>query len=313
MLWRGPLVLALLVLSSPVPPRQVTIRPSEWVAVTVHAPTGPARDTVVVLPAMLGSGESVQRVVEGLVAEQSLVAVIDPLGMGSSARPREADYSLEAQAHRVVTVLDTLEWSRVWVMGVATSGTIAMRVAARAPERVHGVLSVAGGPVASQRTDGVRTAARLASLLDSPLGRPLARRHFTGQLKARSARADWLTATVLRRYLEPVLADLPGQLAVLQRMGEASEPEPIAVVLARVTVPVHLLVGAVATAGAPTSAQVALLRQQVRHARVDTVPAAGAMLIEEAPEAVMAAMRRLQAHGTTMCPHPLERRRILCD
>jgi pimeloyl-ACP methyl ester carboxylesterase len=295
--WRMPMVLALLVLSSPVPPRAVTIRPSEWVAVEVHVPTGRARDTVVLLPALLGSGPSVQRVVEGLVAEHALVAVIDPLGMGASARPRDADYSLEAQAQRIVAVLDTLGWSRVWVAGVATSGTIALRVAARAPDRVHGVLSIAGGPVASQRTAGVRTVARLATVLDSPLGRPLARRHFAGQLKSRSGRSDWLTPSALQRYLDPVLADLSGQLVALQRMSEASEPEPIEAVLARVTAPVHLLVGAIETPGAPTAAQVRLLQQHVRHTRVDSVPAAGAMLVEEAPDAVLAALRRLRARG----------------
>jgi hypothetical protein len=47
-----------------------------------------------------------------------------------------------------------------------------------------------------------------------------------------------------------------------------------------------VLVGAVAVPGAPTAAQLELLRRHVQDVRVDTVPATGVLLHEEAPGVV---------------------------
>jgi hypothetical protein len=51
--------------------------------------------------------------------------------------------------------------------------------------------------------------------------------------------------------------------------------------------PVRVLVGAVAVPGAPTTAQLELLRRHVQDVRVDTVPVTGVLLHEEAPGAAI--------------------------
>ena len=145
-------------------PRYLHVAPAESLAVfgatTRWTVASPSAAGVVLLPGTLGSAFALRHVTRSLEAAGVRVVVLDPLGMGASGRPRDADYSLEAQARRVVQVLDSLGWRRALVAGQGTSATIALRVAARAPERVLGVVSIAGGPVATQGTDGVRTALR---------------------------------------------------------------------------------------------------------------------------------------------------------
>lgn len=270
----------------PRPLRYVTVAPAESLAVQLPPDDSTADARVVLLTGVLGSAFSMRYVTADLAARGLAVAVIDPLGMGASSRPATADYSLEAQAARVLVVLDSLRWSRVVLAGQGTSATIALRVAARAPHRVAGVVSIAGGPVASQRTEGISLALRAGPLLNTPPGRALARRHFRRALRARAVHDDWVTPEVERAYVAPLLADLPRALRALKAMGASEEPKALETALARVTVPVRVLVGRVARPGAPTAAQLALLGRHLRDVRIDSLADNGVLLHEEAPGAV---------------------------
>lgn len=249
--------------------------------------------TAVLLPGPVGSAYAMRRVSAALVANGWRVVVVDPLGMGHSTRPAGADYSLTAQAARVLDALDVLGAGPVVVAGQGTSASIALRLAAARPERVLGVVSIAGGPIDRQATDGVRTALTLGRLLDTPPGRHLVRRRFARALRDRSASGDWVGDESVGAYLEPVLRDVGAALRALGAMGAAVEPEPIATVLPRVRAPVRLLVGSVVTPGAPTGPQLRLLLHAVRDVRVDTVAGAGELLHEERPEAVASAIAGL--------------------
>jgi pimeloyl-ACP methyl ester carboxylesterase len=282
---------------SPRPLRHVTVAPAESLAVQRPPKDAPADARVVLVTGVLGSAFSMRHVTAALTARGLAVAVIDPLGMGASSRPATADYSLEAQAARVLVVLDSLRWPRVVLAGQGTSATIALRAAARAPHRVAGVVSIAGGPVASQRTDGLGLALRAGPLLNTPPGRALARRHFGRALRARAVRDDWVTPDVERAYVAPLLADLPRALRALEAMGASAEPTALEVILARVTVPVRVLVGRVARPGAPTDAQLALLVRHLRDVRIDSLADSGVLLHEEAPGAVARGIAALVEGG----------------
>jgi pimeloyl-ACP methyl ester carboxylesterase len=276
------------VMTTPMPrlERMVVVAPAETLAVMVPAEVRRAGAHVVLLPGVLGSAFSMRHITRLLEASGHAVVVIDPLGMGASGRPLTANYSLAAQAQRVRAVLDTLGWTQVIVAGQGTSATIALHLAAQSPTHVRGVVSMAGGPVSSQRTGGIGTVLRFARLFDNPVGRAAARRRFAKELRARAVRTDWLTPEVEQAYVRGVGGDLRGMLGVLHAMGEAREPEALDVVLARVKVPVRVLVGAVAVPGAPTAEQLGMLVRYVRDVRVDTVPATGVLLHEEAPGVV---------------------------
>lgn len=257
-----------------------------------------ARPVVVLIPGTIGSSFSMRHVTRALAEAGIATVVIDPLGMGTSARPETADYSLSRQADRIGRILDSLRVSDAVVVGQGTSATIALHLAANdsvpaGRSRVAGVLSLAGGPVDKQGTRGVKLALTLAPVLDNALGRALGRRKFRAAVKEQSASDAWCTDSVLRVYLAPYERDLRGSLRALRAMHETVEPVPIARRLPGVRVPVRLLVGDKASGSAPTDAQIALLTQTLTRFRVDTVPRAGTMLQEEQPAAVVQAIRQL--------------------
>ncbi len=269
--------------------RLIAVAPHERLATWLTQPTTPSATAggIVLLPGTLGSVYSMRLVSSQLTAQGYAVLVIDPLGMGASDRPRDADYTLAKQAERIVAVLDSVGWRSVRMAAHGTSATIAFHVAARAPERISHIVSIAGGPIDSQRTGGVESALRVSGVLDNRVGRAMARRKFAAQLRERSAEAAWVTDAAIDAYLAPLMRDLSGTLRVLQRMGETREPMPIGAVLSRVRASVTLLTGDVHTPGAPTAAQTELLMRAVPHARVERVARSGAMLHEESPQAVV--------------------------
>src|SRR2546427_3208396 len=70
---------------------------AESVAVTV---TGTGRP-VVLVPGLFGSAFGYRAVIPLLTAAGYRAIVVEPLGIGGSARPEHADYSLTAQADRI--------------------------------------------------------------------------------------------------------------------------------------------------------------------------------------------------------------------
>lgn len=70
---------------------------------------------------------------------------LDLLGFGDSDKPRAADYSIPAQAQRVVVLAEALGLEKFALIGHSRGGQIATYIAAvTAPERVTRLVSVAG-------------------------------------------------------------------------------------------------------------------------------------------------------------------------
>src|SRR5207247_10653401 len=65
-------------------------------------------DPVVLVPGLIGSAFGYRRLVPLLTQAGYRVIVVEPLGIGTSARPEHADYSLTAQADRIAAALDRL-------------------------------------------------------------------------------------------------------------------------------------------------------------------------------------------------------------
>ena len=264
--------------------RRVAVAPAETLSVSGGA-VGMARGDVAVLllPGPVGSAFSMRSVVRALQARGIEPYVIDPLGMGASTRPKGADYTLSAQAARIGRVLEKELPAGVSVIVAAqgTSATIAFHLAATDTARIRGVISIAGGPIDQQGTPGVRTALTFAALLDNPIGRGFAKRRFVSALREQSADDRWLTDEVVKQYVAPIEHDLRGLLRTLGAMQAAVEPFPIASRLARITVPVRLLVGNKPSASAPSAAQVLILQRYVPQFALDTLRPGGTMLHEE--------------------------------
>src|SRR5437899_1410947 len=89
-------LLALALLADTVHTFSLALSPAESVAVTVTG-TG---DPVVLVPGLFGSAFGYRAVIPLLTDAGYRAIVVEPLGIGSSARPEHADYSLTAQADR---------------------------------------------------------------------------------------------------------------------------------------------------------------------------------------------------------------------
>src|SRR5438034_523440 len=97
-------LLALALLADTVHTFSLALSPAESVAVTVTG-TG---DPVVLVPGLFGSAFGYRAVIPLLTDAGYRAIVVEPLGIGSSARPEHADYSLTAQADRIAAALDRL-------------------------------------------------------------------------------------------------------------------------------------------------------------------------------------------------------------
>jgi pimeloyl-ACP methyl ester carboxylesterase len=95
------------------------------------------------LHGVLGSHRVWTGLTEDLATDHYVVAP-DLFGCGASDRPR-ADYSLGGHAGVVRDLLDTLDLSRVTMVGHSLGGGIAMEFAYLFPQRVDGLVLVASG------------------------------------------------------------------------------------------------------------------------------------------------------------------------
>lgn len=278
------------------------IAPSESLAVHSSIPVGSSDSVVaVLLSGPIGSAYSWRHVEAGMTAKGYRVLIVDPLGMGASSRPRTADYALSTQAVRVQRLLhrSLSAHTRVVIAGLGTSATIAMHLAAIDSTRVAGVVSLAGGPVDRQGTRTVKIALALAPLLQTRVGLAMGRRRFTSTVRDQSADPSWFTDEIAAHYLQPIERDVRGQLQVLKDMHDAIEPYPIAQRLRQVVAPLRLLLGEKPTANAPTSEQVALMKQHIRRITIDTVRRAGTLMHEEQPSEVVRVLDEMLTHART--------------
>src|SRR5688572_7949224 len=82
--------------------RLLRLSPAEALRITDD---GPGDRAVVLIPGLFGSAFSYRHVAVRLQVEGYRVVVVEPLGVGGSSRPSDADYSLTAQADRIADAM----------------------------------------------------------------------------------------------------------------------------------------------------------------------------------------------------------------
>lgn len=149
------------------------------------------------------------------LSKYAKVYALDLLGFGLSSKTRAAGYSLAAQAGHVLQFLDALGLEQVVLGGHSMGGEIAMRVAARAPERVAGLLLVAStgySPVTLPA--GLRLALRIPGLAHAVVRATVANARFARRtLNTAYADPSALTAADVNGYLLP--GRTPGAIQTL--------------------------------------------------------------------------------------------------
>lgn len=211
------------------------------------------------------------------------VVALDLLGYGYSGRTVDADYSLTAQASRVLGLMDALGIEQAALVGHSMGGAVAMRVAEESTDRVDRlalVASVSGD--AAPRFRGFGVIRPLLPLLSHIAKDRILRASFSDHSK--------ITAEIRDAYIAPMR--ISGSMDGLRRiMADAQRDEPIK--YERITQPTLILWGE--DERLLPGFTLDRLRQRLPHAEVVTVLAAGHLLLEEQPEACSRVLREFLA------------------
>ena len=255
-------------------------------------------DPVVIIPGLFGAAFGFRKLVPLLVDAGYRAIVIEPLGVGASARPEKANYSLTSQADRIAAVLDSLHVRHALVLAHSIGGSEAFRLAYRRPDLVRALLSIEGGPTEKAITPAFKRALRLAPWIKLFGGIRLIRRKIRGMLMDSSGDASWVTDAVVLGYTAAAARDLDATLKAYLAMANAREPEQLAPHLSQIRCPVRLMVGGAHHDGDVGVSEVQLLALTLRAFVIDSVPAAGHFIQEEEPGAVLASVARLKTSVT---------------
>jgi len=268
---------------------RVAVAPAETLAVAV-AGDGLA---VILLSGPIGSVFTWRHILEAPALAGNRLVVIDPLGMGRSARPPGADYSLEAQAHRIHATMDSLRITSAVIVGHGVSGSIAMRLALMHPDRVRALVSVEGGPAERAGSPGIKKALAFAPLLKLFGGRRVIRGKIRSGLREASGDPAWVTEEVVDRYAEGPAADVGATLRTLGAMADARESQALTPRLGAIAVPVTFVLGGARHSGGPSEQEMNLLHATLSGAEFVRVEGAGHYLQEECPDAVVRTISRM--------------------
>ena len=272
--------------------RRITVAPAEWLAVTITGSDSGA--PLVLIPGLFGSQFGFRKVVPPLIAAGYRTIVIEPLGVGSSARPEHADYSLAAQTDRIARVLDSLRVDHAVIVAHALGAAMGLRLAYRRPDLVRGLVALDGGPSESAVTPRFKRTLRLVPWVKLFGGVGLVRKKTREALLNASGDTTWVTDEVVAEYTAGAARDLDGTLKAYLAMAAAKEPERFGPHLAEVSCPVRLIVGGAPHIGDVYPAEVALLQESLRAFALVSIAGAGHYLHEERPDVVVEAVVRLE-------------------
>lgn len=266
---------------------RIAIAPAETLAVEIRG----RGEAIVFLPGLFGAGYGFRHVAPPLAALGRRTIVVEPLAMGSSSRPRRADYSLTGQADRVAAVLDSLDARDAIIVAHSVATGIALRLALRRPDLVRAIVSLDGGPAESPVTPGFRRAMSLAPLIRL-LGPARMRDRIRASLIRASGDTAWVTEETIRRYTAGAAADFSGTLLAFMAMADAREPMTVGSRLDALSVPLLLLTGDGGHSERVSEAQQRIM-QRAPNFEIQTVAGAGHYLHEERPDVVRAAIEGL--------------------
>ncbi len=273
---------------------------------TLHVVADPVGgQPVVFVPGLFGAAYGFRQVAPLFRAAGYQVIIIEPLGVGSSGRPENADYSLAAQSERIALVLDTLKTGPVLLVAHSLGGAMAFRIAVRHPELVKGILSLEGGPTEEATTVGFRRAMKFAPLLRLFGGR-MVRSKVHGMLVESSGDASWVTDSAVHGYTDGATKDLGATIRAYKAMGRAREPGLLAPELGKIRCPVRLIIGGAPHDGGVDADETALLTRELASFNIDSVPGVGHYVHEERPMAVLQSVRKLEASVKTANGAPAE-------
>jgi pimeloyl-ACP methyl ester carboxylesterase len=248
---------------------------------------------VVLIPSFMGCAYGYRHVVAELNQAGLRTVVVEPLGVGASPKPRDADYSLTAQAARIGAALDRRGVRQAIIVANGAAASLAFRLALARPGLVAGIVSLEGTPAETLGTPGMCKALNLLGLACKLGGQHFLRQSLKQALQGASGDAGWLDGLTFHRYYASFGPDVNATIATLQAMTKAEEPEALAPRLSRVKCPVILLVGEASHTGEVSEAEIARMQKALPDLSVRRLPGCGHYIMEERPAEVVAAVQTL--------------------
>lgn len=293
--------LALALVSAPVHidslARRIAVAPAESIQVTAVGPVdGPA---VVIVPGLVSPAYAFRKVLPPLAEAGIRAVVVEPLGVGRSSRPGDADYSHTAQARRVASVMDSLGIKHAVIMGHAVGTAIALRLAVARPELVKSLLLVEGGALESAAVPGVKKALQFAFIVKIFAGKGRIKKEVKKGLMASSGDTTWVTDSLVERYVEGPAGDMGAVLRAFKAMNKSVEPDSLVPKLNQLHMPVHLMLGGAAHEGGPSPGRIRTLVRHIPQLRERNVYGAGLHIHEEQPQVMVDELLALVRQGNS--------------
>lgn len=245
--------LALVLLAAPA--RSQGAAPAAYDSAAVVS-VGSGRTTYVLISGIVGGVAGFRRLETLLVQGGQRVIVIDPYRLSVDS----ANVTFADLARRVDAVLARYGVDSARVVGHAHGAGVALRLAASYPRRVSALYFLDVGALAANRTKVFSASLRLLPyIVRIPGGRSFVRAQFVKRLRQNTAHQEWLDSAAQRRYTDPVFDHSAQVVAMAGRLAQAREPEPLTAVVARVHVPITVLLGDVPHPSQPDSGEVETL------------------------------------------------------
>ena len=281
----------------PASPRRFFVRLEA--AESLQVTTAGEGDPVVLIPGLFGSAYAYRHLLDRLPAAGYQAIVIEPLGIGTSARPEKGDYSLTRQAERIATVLQELRTGPATVVAHSAGASIAFRLAYHEPALVSGIVSLDGGPAERATSRGFRRAMQYVPWIKWMGGVKRVRAKIKESLIETSGDTTWVTEEVVDGYTAGARQDLDGTLKAYLRMAESKEPERLVPNLGSVRCPVRLVIGTAPHEGGIPDRQFEALEKGLPNLTVDRVPGVGLHVYEERPDAIVEAVRKVRSAASS--------------
>jgi pimeloyl-ACP methyl ester carboxylesterase len=268
--------------------RRIAVAPAESIQITAAGPVEGPR--VVIIPGLISPAYAFRKVLPPLAEAGVRAVVVEPLGVGASSRPGDADYSHTAQALRVASVMDSLGIRHAIIMGHSVGAAIALRLALERPDLVSGLMLVEGAALESAAVPGVKKALQFSFLIRLFAGRGRIKKEVRKALIASAGDTTWVTDSLIDRYTEGAAGDIGAVLRTLKGMQRAVEPDSLTPRLAQIRVPVLLMLGGAAHDAGPSIGRIRSLEHRIPQLREQIVFGAGLHIQEEQPDQVVEAL-----------------------
>jgi pimeloyl-ACP methyl ester carboxylesterase len=285
------LILLLLALGCDSNSALLEVAPSEELTVCSEGPT--EGTPVVLIPGLSGCAYGFRNLTPLLHDLGFRTIIIEPLAVGESSRPGDADYTLAAQAERLGTVLDKLSIPRAVFVGQGIGGAMVFRLAVERPELLAGFVSVEAGSAEAAISANTSRSLKLAKAVVKLGGQSLLRDRFTQNLKDGSGDTSWIDRRTMGRYFRGTGRDISATLDALTAMTKQTEPWALTPRLAEIRNPVVVLLGTAPHEGSLSSGEIETLKTGLQDVTFREIPGAGHFIYEEQPEAVAQAVEKL--------------------